>query len=168
MPRSPEWFYRIVAAAAELSEGRAAIDRVDRRETPRWWWSAYRHNDASVPKWFHSSWKREWEREVCIQCRDSRIVYFLKRPSVPQIPRPSITSRVSRKGIVSGIGNLKEHDIRSFSTLSITYIFPWSKATPRSMWITSAVWVSIRIFCTCRSPRPTMYPTIDDVATLLA
>jgi hypothetical protein len=37
--------------------------------------------------------------------------YFLKRPSVPHIPRPSMTSRVNRNGIISGIGNLEKNKV---------------------------------------------------------
>jgi len=34
------------------------------------------------------------------------------------------------------------------------------------MWISSAVALSTRIFKTCRSPSPKIYPTIEFVATL--
>lgn len=64
-------------------------------------------------------------------------------PSTPAMPIPSTMSRVSRNGTVSGVGKMR----------------PCSNATPRSMWTSSAVRQSIRMFCTWRSPSPRMYPT---------
>ena len=122
MPPNPDWFYRIVAATAELSEVRVAIDTVDRRETLQWWWSAYQHSDALVPEWFHSFWKRKQRWTLQSFSTIWALNYFLKRPSVPQIPRPSITSRVSRKGIISGIGNLEEQNVLWFSSLSLSLV----------------------------------------------
>lgn len=34
------------------------------------------------------------------------------------------------------------------------------------MCTTSAVFLSMRMFCKCRSPRPNMCPTMDEAATL--
>ena len=70
--------------------------------------------------------------------------HFLKVPSTPQGPKPSMISRVSLKGIVSGVGK----------------IFPCSNAMPRSMCITSAVILSIKIFWRCLSPSPGKNVTI--------
>jgi hypothetical protein len=73
-----------------------------------------------------------------------------KTPSSPPNPMPSTMSRVSRNGTVSGTdSNL-----------------PCSKHIPKSMGISSVVFVSTKILYECRSPRPTMYPTIELTATL--
>jgi len=70
-------------------------------------------------------------------------------PSTPHAPNPSTTSLVSRNGTVSGV----------FKHL------PCSNATPRSMWIISALVLSSRMLDEWRSPSPTTYPTIEFTAT---
>ena len=53
-----------------------------------------------------------------------------------------------------------------FLTVSgVGRIFPWSKAMPRSMWMISPVWLSMRMLLVCLSPRPRMWPTMELVAT---
>ena len=89
-----------------------------------------------------------------------------KVPSTPLGPKPSMMSLVSLNGTVSGVGN----------------ILPCSKAMPRSkkivyknafhinmvlnlpIWTSSAEYLSIKMLCMCLSPRPKMYPTIEEAA----
>ena len=62
-------------------------------------------------------------------------------PSHPLTPKPSTTSRVRRKGTVSGVPR----------------VLPCSNIIPKSIWTTSAVITSSSIFCAWRSPIPSMY-----------
>mmetsp|Transcript_32009 Transcript_32009/g.47591 ORF Transcript_32009/g.47591 Transcript_32009/m.47591 type:complete len:235 (+) Transcript_32009:155-859(+) len=72
----------------------------------------------------------------------------LNGPSVPQLPMPSTTFLVSRKGTVSAVGSF----------------FPCSNTIPKSISTISPVRIWMRMFSACRSPIPSILPTMLQTA----